>query len=447
MNTIIANVLLKLVLALVLGGVIGGLLGFQALGVGVAAIAYAYWILRQQISFEVWLDTQAPDGRFDVGGLWAHLGDMISQRLRELEVRQYSSQAEADFFKDSFQALRSAVIVLDGDDRVIWCNASSKQKLGIDFERDENELLVNLLRAPEFIEYLERGEFSKPLKLASPIDQHSHLELHATRFRNNQTLLFWRDISDIVQLERMRQDFIANVSHELRTPLTVITGYLDTLRGSATSMPPIWLEIMEKMLAQSQRMDNMVNDLIWLSRLETVPADQDLVDVDINALLTSIVTDGKASAPNKTIELFFSSSTVGELDTTSPTVERYRLTGVYEELVSAFGNLIQNAIKYTQDDGEITVRCYLANQEFIVAVQDNGIGIDGVHIPRLTERFYRADPSRSSSTGGTGLGLAIVKHILVRHGGRLQVSSELGVGSRFSCVFPAERLCIEADSQ
>ena len=333
--------------------------------------------------------------------------------------------------QDSFQAIDSAVVVLDRNGYIDWCNQATTVLLGINYETDRGRPLANLLRAPEFIRYLEERKFAKPLQVADPKNPAKCLEVQATPFRVNYTLLFVRDVSSLVALERTRQDFVANVSHELRTPLTVITGYLETLRDNATQLPSVWENVLNEMLTQSHRMDHMVTDLIWLSRLESLPPDHDREPVGVEALLASIVADAQVSSEHKKISLSMPESS---------SASSLAIIGSFVELRSAFTNLVQNAVKYTKAGDEVTVRCFFRGDNFCVSVEDTGEGIDSAHIPRLTERFYRVDDSRTGATGGTGLGLAIVKHVLVRHDARLLITSKIGQGSKFICTFPASRI-------
>lgn len=436
MNFLTFSVLCQFFAVLAVGWLIGESLDKEPQAIVLSALVFVFWLVWQHRRFERWLSTADGTTRMGYGGFWTHISDLVSKRIRYMSSEQRQLQADIDFFRDSFQALHSAVVIIDADGRIGWCNQRAESLLGIIPERDRQQLLMSLIRAPEFIRYLEDKNFEKPLLIPSPVNPEISLEIQITTFRTDDVLIFARDVSDVVQLERMRQDFIANVSHEMRTPLTVITGYLDTLKMGADALPPIWQNTLDKMLGQSQRMDNMVNDLIWLSRLESIPASRDLAEVNLNQMLATIVADARVAAPKKIIELLIESGS--EVD--NGTTEQFVLDGIYEELRSAFTNLVQNAVKYTADDGEITVRCAMSGSELKVSVKDNGVGIDTVHIPRLTERFYRADASRTSATGGTGLGLAIVKHIMVRHDGRLEINSKLGKGSVFSCVFPADRL-------
>jgi two-component system phosphate regulon sensor histidine kinase PhoR len=224
----------------------------------------------------------------------------------------------------------------------------------------------------------------------------------------------------------MRRDFVANVSHELRTPLTVVSGFVENLEDMSDLNQDSARRALHLMAEQTRRMDNLVADLLTLSRLENEQSPLREESVDIKALLDEVYQDGKLlSGERHSLRL--------------ETASTANLFGNRDELHSAFGNLLSNAIRYTPEGGEILLRWFERGGQPVFSVQDSGIGIAAQHIPRLTERFYRVDRSRSRETGGTGLGLAIVKHIAMRHQAKLEVVSEEGKGSTFALVFPVKR--------
>lgn len=238
----------------------------------------------------------------------------------------------------------------------------------------------------------------------------------------------------IDQLERVRRDFIANVSHELRTPLTVIRGYLEALLQKPASRPQdieSYNKIFNQMFQHSIRMEKIINDLLILSRLES--DDQPLEEkqnINIKEILNTCCVDAQRISGSK--------NHIIQLDAD----QSVRLNGAEEELKSLFSNIIINAVKYTPEQGRISVRWFLskAKDQAVFQVTDTGIGIAKEHLPRITERFYRADKARSRESGGTGLGLAIAKHVLMRHHGDLTIESDLGKGSTFTCLFPKSRI-------
>ncbi len=439
MNSLYRDELLKLGLLLSLGYLIGSQWDYAWAGLAIALCFYILMMLRYYRHFNDWLDNRGLSKKPLVNTFWSTIIDQIQRLLNELRNEQQLLREDVEYFKESFQALDNGVVVIDHAGKIDWCNKSTLDLLGIQLERDKGELLVNLIRAPEFNRYLEQQQFDQPLILVSPRSPQLHLEIQATIFRHNHTLVFARDISDVYILEKMRRDFVANVSHELRTPLTVITGYLETLKDNIEGLPDIWPRAIEQMLVQSHRMDTMVEDLIALSRLESVPKSQSHTDrVTIEGLLTGLVSDAKLPFPKKSISLDIATDTFQHQ--TPPLKWPLQMIGNYDELHSALSNLIQNAIKYTSDSGKIQISCKCVRNNMLIEVQDDGEGIDAIHIPRLTERFYRVDSSRTSSTGGTGLGLAIVKHVLARHNAELTIHSVVGKGSRFICTFPLEVL-------
>jgi len=253
----------------------------------------------------------------------------------------------------------------------------------------------------------------------------TQLQFQITPFGANERLIMVRDITQLNNLEKMRQDFIANVSHELRTPLTVINGYVETLADNNTM--PAWDKPLLQMQQQAKRMSLLLNDLLELSKLETTEVGHNRKPINIEQLLSAIKgeADLLSREKNQTLTLICN-------NTTKPLIA----FGNEKELHSAFSNLVTNAIKYTQEYGKVSVLLWQDKSHFYVSVSDNGPGIEAKHLPRLTERFYRVDASRNSSTGGTGLGLAIVKHVLMRHDAELKITSEVGKGSVFMCVFP-----------
>ena len=238
-------------------------------------------------------------------------------------------------------------------------------------------------------------------------------------------------VSHIQHLERMRQDFVANVSHELRTPLTVIHGYLEIILDQ--SWDKAHQKIFTQMQQQTTRMENLIEDLLLLSRLETPEDNQaEIKKINVPELINVILQEAKTLSNNSHV---FQCNIQKELC----------IRGNEKELRSLFSNLIFNAVKYTPSGGQVDIEWVLHKNTACFTVKDTGIGIDVHHIPRLTERFYRVDPARSRGSGGTGLGLAIAKHVLLRHDGKLDIHSELGKGSVFTCIFPKKRFTLQQE--
>ena len=414
---------------LVLCVAIGLLLGQVLLTIIAGTLLYISYQLVNMRRLLKWLKHHRLQEVPDANGLWGEIFDLLSRRKR-LEIR------EKKRFKTTIarvtattSALNDAVILLNNNYDLSWWNEATEDLLDLK-PRDTGSSIINFIRHPDFVAYLESNRYDIPLTLPSPRNLETRLEFQFTPFGQGETLLVIRDISRIYKLEEMRKDFVANVSHELRTPLTVIRGYLEVLEDNLPEDPQDkhLPKALKQMRQQSLRMTTLIDDLTMLSKLETAGINKTQEYLQLNSLLEMICDEARAISGDKH-QVTLSCDTDIEL------------LGNNRELHSAFSNLITNAVKYSAEGKtiEVKVSVNLANN-LIVEIKDQGIGIEQQHISRLTERFYRVDSSRSIQTGGTGLGLAIVKHILLRHDGRLQIQSTLGIGSTFSCIFPEKRV-------
>ena len=361
-------------------------------------------------------------------GIWETVFAGIYHEQRRHSRSQTQLSSALDRFRHAASALPDGVVLLNGSDHIEWCNPSAETQLGLSMQQDAGQPIAYLVRHGDFAKYLQNHDYSEPIKLKSWRNLDITLEIQIVPFGANQKLLICRDISQLEKLEIMRRDFIANVSHELRTPLTVVGGFLETLTDMEGAVPDSTRGYFNMMQDQTGRMRHLVEDLLTLSQLENSPSLLQENEVDIAALLNMVMNES-LSLSNGRHRL--------ALESADPSL---CLNGAAQELHSAFGNLVSNAIRYTPEGGEITLSWGLRGKEAVFSVRDTGIGIEQQHIDRLTERFYRVDRSRSRETGGTGLGLSIVKHILTRHQARLEIHSELGVGSTFSAIFPANRV-------
>ena len=360
-------------------------------------------------------------------GAWEDVFATIYHEQRRHNRSKIQLSSALDRFRHAASALPDGVVLLDDDNKIEWCNKPAEQQLGLMLKQDINKPIVYLVRNAEFIKYLEHHVDIEPIKLKSWIRLDVTLEIQLVAFGSSQKLLISRDVSQQEKLEHMRRDFIANVSHELRTPLTVVGGFLETLSDMDGAVPENLRNYFGMMQEQTSRMRLLIEDLLTLSQLESGATSLDEAELDVYALLSNILNEAKSlSNGQHTISL--------EANQT------LALVASNQELHSAFGNLVGNAVRYTPDGGSISIKWEEKNQEAIFSVTDTGLGIEQQHIDRLTERFYRVDRSRSRGTGGTGLGLSIVKHILNRHQARLEIISEYGKGSTFKAVFPKTRI-------
>ncbi len=415
----------RLIFSLALAFIVGWSLDYLAFTLLATLAMYLAWHLRQLHKLQQWLTSRDVEEPPTSRGLWGSIFDDVYRLQRRQEKSRNKLKAMLKRVQDSTAALKDGVLMVDSSGNLEWWNQAANTLLGLQNAKDIGQPITNLVRHPDFKAYFENTQYDAPLEMVSPINHRATLEFHITLFGKKDRLIVCRDVSHLHQLEAMRQDFVANASHELRTPLTVISGYLETFIDHQDTLPPRWGRALNQMHEQSQRMQNLINDLLILSRLETSQAPEPS-RVAIAPLLKALVADAKSLGADKH-------------QTITLECEDMDLLGIDTELSSAFGNLIFNAVKYTPDHGEIHVKWWQDSSGMHLEVKDNGLGIDPKHIPRLTERFYRADPSRHSDTGGTGLGLAIVKHTLLRHDGHLHIRSELGKGSCFTCHFPISR--------
>jgi two-component system phosphate regulon sensor histidine kinase PhoR len=411
-------------LALVIWPLAGGIAALAVLGIGAAALLA--WHLAQLDGLARWasgpLETPVPEGR----GTWALAYGALYRRVRLRSARQRDLRLALDRFVSGAEALPDGVVVLDAGDRIQWANPRAEAHLGIDLNQDSGAPIINLVRQPAFVQYLSGGDFSEPVVVASQREAGATLSIQIVPFGVEEKLLMSRDITRLEAVARLRRDFIANVSHELKTPITVLAGFLETLSDLELDerQRQRYLALMQE---QAQNMQRLVDDLLTLSALESEHSTIHEAEFAIVPLLLQVSADAKALSAERheiTLSIRDAANVIGSRD----------------ELASAFGNLVSNAVRYTPEGGRIALdwRVTPDGGEFTVA--DTGIGIATEHIPRLTERFYRVDRSRSRATGGTGLGLAIVKHVLIRHQAELLIDSAPGEGSRFTVRLPLRRI-------
>jgi two-component system phosphate regulon sensor histidine kinase PhoR len=395
--------------------------------VAIALLALVLWHMRQLARLRRWLANPVPGEVPESRGSWDDVFAAV-HRLERARSKHEQGLAEAlARMRRAVQALPDGVVILDRANRIEWLNRTAEAQLGLDARADLRQNIANLVRSPEFIEYLEApGEASIRLDRGPG----RSLSLQLIAFGQSQKLLLSRDVTHAERVETMRRDFVANVSHELRTPLTVLVGFLETIRNLKLD-PQRQRDYVGMMQEQASRMQRIIEDLLTLSALDSAPPASDEARVPVRPLIERLGKDAAAlSSAKHEIRV--------ELEDPAD------LLGIESELASAFGNLVSNAVRYTPAGGTITLAWREDAEGARFTVEDTGIGIPAEHIPRLTERFYRVDRSRSRETGGTGLGLAIAKHALARHDATLEIESEPGRGSRFSARFPARRLARHA---
>jgi len=428
--------ILLFVLALLAGLVAGALVqGERGAVVGIAAGAALWFTVDTFRAARVlrWLRTSQLRGAPHHGGWWGEAADRARRALAAREQQAQDAGRRLDAFLDAIRGSPNGVVLLDPQGRIEWCNQTACVHLGLDPVRDLQQQIVHLLRDPGFAAYYHGGNYAQDVTVAAPASTASRprqLSLHLHPYGEGRRLLLSRDVTAVEQAEAMRRDFVANVSHEIRTPLTVLAGFVETLQTLELSREER-SRYLALMAQQSQRMQTLVSDLLTLSRLEGSPPPGEGEWTPLATLLSQCEEDALALA-----------ASLGKpMDIVVVPAPELAVSGAGAEWQSAFSNLVGNAVRYTPARGTVEVQVTpVDGGRAAVSVRDTGPGIAPEHLPRITERFYRVDRSRSRETGGTGLGLAIVKHVVQRHGAELRMESTPGQGSTFSIVLPATRL-------
>jgi two-component system phosphate regulon sensor histidine kinase PhoR len=398
-------------------------LGTLAVG-SAALVAFHLWHLGGLASWAAGpLDAAVPEGR----GSWRVALSALYRRVRIRNQLQQDLVVAMERFRSVAEAIPDGMVVLDASNRVQWANTRAQMHLGLDLGHDTGQPLVNVVRQPDFIRYLDTGDYSDAVVVDSQREPGATLSIQVIPFGVEEKLLISRDITQLEAVARMRRDFIADVSHEMKTPLTVVAGYIETLQDMELEprQRKLYLALMQE---QATSMQRLVDDLLALSALESDQRPRAEAEFAVVPVLLELAADARALSG-------------GQHTVAVDSGDGAAVTGNRDELASACRNLVSNAIRYTPAGGTVTLRWRIAPDgwgEF--GVEDTGIGIAAEHIPRLTERFYRVDRSRSRATGGTGLGLAIVKHVVLRHQAELDVVSEPGAGSTFTVRLPPRRV-------
>ena len=413
-----------------IAGVIGRSLLGEIAGWLIAFSILAYSLLSAYINQErldVFAKGAGVSSLSGFGPAWSEIFFRLQRIITGLRKDIEQIERQHKRFIEAFQASPNGIVMLDDQDQIEWCNAIAEQFLGLQFKRDALQRIHYIVRKPEFVQYMMSRQYEEPVVLEKMGSASSLiLRLQVFPFSENRRLILIQDITDLSKAEAMRRDFVANVSHEMRTPLTVMMGFLETVQ--TLELPPEQkAQYLEMMMDQGKRMKNLVEDLLTLANLEANTQPAPMNSISMSYLMSLIKNDAYALSQGKHSLNF---------DLKTPC----NLLGEEREVLSAFSNLVSNAIRYTPTVGSVSATWSVnAAGEGEFSVTDTGPGISPEHIPRLTERFYRIDRSRSRETGGTGLGLAIVKHVANRHQANLVIESTPGRGSTFTLRFPPAR--------
>ena len=398
---------------------------------------YLYWQYRIFKQLLLWLHRRGDNVAPEASGL-------VDEIAREFDyLRSHHSQRKQKLsgflsrFKKASSALPDAILILDEQDNIEWANKKARKYFGIRWPQDNGQRISNLIRSPLLLNFMDRArekELKSRLEISSPINENLRLEIRLAPYGENQRLLLARNITRLHRINQMRSDFIANASHELRTPLTVITGYLEAIDADGDGTAEIGQAQLQQMRTQAKRMRDLIEDLLILASLESEKEPGEKMQINVSEMITAIGRDAQRQDGSHTHNISINSD------------PELWLTGNQKELYSAFSNLVFNAVQHSPENAEIRINWYKDNKAAHFEVCDSGEGIAPEHLPRLTERFYRVDTGRSRQKGGTGLGLAIVKHTLARHKAKLEIESEIGIGSTFRCNFPLKNTLTKVDT-
>lgn len=414
-------------LLLALGGLVGWNYGDLERGLLLAALLALLWQLRNLIAFERAL--RSGDFRlFRYGeGFWQQLFSRFHYERERGNRYKRQLRSVVKEFRKSIDAMPDAAVVINAENEVVNSNRAAQQLVGLKRKKDRGQRVDNIIRDPGLTKLLQSDDANRSIDLRSPVEEGVWINCRVAPYGADQKLLLIRDVTDRIRLSKIRRDFVANASHELRSPLTVISGYLEMF-AEDNDIPEQLRQPLEQMRSQSARMTTIINELLQLSRLESAGQAGTEQKIDVAAMLVA-AKEAFASAPDVPIIVVDDES----ID---------QLLGVRSEIESVLSNLVANAVRHTAADGRIELIWQTTADGGDLVVRDNGEGIDAIHVPRLTERFFRVDRGRAREDGGIGLGLAIVKHVLERHSAELIIRSEPGVGSEFRCHFPADRIVV-----
>ena len=359
------------------------------------------------------------------------LGDSINDLAENLKAQFNAIKHNDQQLTKLLENLVVGVILINEDREITVCNPMANEILGVNIYGNIGRVYSDIIHSSDIIQLVEkaiRKNKAQNKEIILYLQNEKTLDVNVVPIReeeekNDYVLLFY-DITEIKRLEQVRTDFVANASHELRTPITALKGFSETLLDGAMEDKDLLVEFLEIMLKESTRLDSMVQDILQLSRLEQRPSQQGVSPVEIDQVIADVMQVLQQKAESKQISLDLH------------TKDKLQVLVNQDELKQVAMNLIGNAITYTPEQGHVETEIYQENNEAVIKIADDGIGIPEKDQARIFERFYRVDKARSRNAGGTGLGLSIVKWLVEGMEGRIQVESQLGQGSAFYLYLP-----------
>ena len=416
------SVLILLTLSTLLIGITSSLI----IALSVCIFILGLWVIYQsfqQQRFLDWLKNSSYETCPNGYGIWKLIYSCVHPLLKRGKLQENKLKNNLVAFRRATEAMEDGILIIDNNNQIVAITPRAEHYLQLSQEQDCGSNILNHIRHPSFVEYLLSDSLNKTIIIEDLSVDKKALEFKLLPFDATQKLILCKDVTKLRQLEVEKKDFVANASHELKTPLTVINGYLETI--SEIEINKVEKNrMLAEMLIQTKRMDELINNLLLLSKLEKFDPIENKRQINISLLVHEL---SKLSENiNKGRHAIYFDIKDGVF-----------VSGTEDNLRSAFWNLINNAIIYTKKGGKIEVSLDSEKDKAVFAVRDNGPGIEAHHIDKLTERFYRVDSAGSSESGGTGLGLSIVNEIVQKYGASLKIETHPNIGSKFSIIFPA----------
>jgi len=415
---ILLEITITILIAIILGIIFQKIILFILLALSLLLL----WNIYNQSKLFSWLWQQkilyppSSIGSFDLIFYGLH------KRQKRIRQKQNELAQIIKRFRHGAQSMPDSVILTDQDGKIEWCNKIAQYQLYIRWPDDKGQNIINLIRLPEFANYMKKKEFAQPITLL--FNHKSYVEFRIIAYTDNHWMIIVRDVDQLYLAQKQRQDFFTNASHELRTPLTVVKGYLDMFADNSIPANK-QTHVVTIMQDQIERMGSLIRQILTLSQIENNPIKNQLQLIAMPEILHNIIENIRQIYPQYHLNIAID--------------DKLLIIGHKDQLYGVVSNLIYNAIKHTPANTHITIYWQKTEQGANFSVTDTGLGIAAHHLHRLTERFYQVDAARTHKKDSSGLGLAIVKHALLNHANtKLNIQSELGKGSCFSFTLPPQ---------